>query len=79
MKKLFFAVVLTFGSFMFINAHVQVQPQDDPQNTVTEVQDTTVVQTQEGTTATDAQNATSNTDVQQNDSVSNAGNAVVKQ
>ena len=34
MKKLFFAVALTLGSFMFINA--QEQPQDDSQNVVTE-------------------------------------------
>lgn len=79
MKKLFFAVVLTLGSFMFINARVQVQPQDDPQTTVTEVQDTTVTQAQEETTATGVQEATSNTDTQQqNDSVSNKGNAVVE-
>ena len=35
MKKLFFAVVLTLGSFMFINA----QPQDDSQEVATEVQE----------------------------------------
>jgi len=66
MKKLFFAVVLTMGSFMFINARVQVQPQDNPQS----VQDTTVVKSQGATSNTAAQ--------QQNDSVSNKGNAVVK-
>ena len=34
MKKLFFAVVFTLGSFMFVNA--QVQPQDDPENVIKE-------------------------------------------
>jgi len=69
MKKLFFGVVLTLGSFMFINA--QVQSQDDPQNVVTSTQeettaievqkDTTVVEVQKDVTATEVQEATTTT------------------
>ena len=72
MKKLFFAVGLTLGSFMFINA--QVQPQDDPENVATEVQEEVVsIEAQE---AAEVDEAIQVTEDQQSDAVVEEESAV---